>query len=510
MTEKNNIRTTDAWARLRFSIIGHLLAAPPKEGELCTEILRLAARSWQHPISGEPTQFGASTIERWYYAAKNEARDPVSVLRRHVRKDAGQTPAMPSRLCALVRKQYEEHKRWTIQLHYDNLDVLVGKEAEPLALASYSTVRRWMKRQGLVRRPRRAHRSTEGMQKAEARIEQREVRSYEAEYVNGLWHLDFHHGSRQILLPSGEWITPILFATLDDHSRLCCHAQWYLDETAETLVHGLIQAFQKRGLPRALMTDNGSAMRSAEFDGGLHALSICPEPTLPYSPYQNAKQEVFWASIEGRLVPMLEGEKSLTLDLLNEATQAWVERDYNTKVHSELGTTPMRRFLDDKSVGRDSESSEVLRAAFRGEATRRQRTSDGTISLAGKRFEIPSRYRTLLQVRVRYASWNLGFMHLVDARTGKDLCPIYVLDKQKNAEGVRRPRGPIADASEGEAETETAALPVGIAPLLMQMMADYAATGLPPAYVKKHDAKERLAGGGHGDSDGTFLEAVTP
>jgi hypothetical protein len=336
------------------------------------------------------------------------------------------------------------------------------------------------------------------MQRAEARHEQREVRSFEAEYVHGLWHLDFHHGSCQILLPgSGEWITPILFATLDDRSRLCCHAQWYLDETAETLVHGLIQAFLKRGLPRALMTDNGSAMRSAEFDAGLHALSICPEPTLPYSPYQNAKQEVFWASIEGRLLPMLEGEQRLTLDLLNEATQAWVERDYNSKVHSELGTTPMRRFLDDKSVGRESPGSEALRAAFRGEATRRQRQSDGTISLEGKRFEIPSRYRTLEQVRVRYASWNLGCMHLVDARSGKDLCPLYLLDKQKNAEAIRRPRGAIADAGEGAAET--VALPVGIAPLLTQMMADYAATGLPPAYVKKHDQKERPTGNEHGE-----------
>jgi hypothetical protein len=28
---------------------------------------------------------------------------------------------------------------------------------------------------------------------------------------------------------------------------------------------------------------------------------------------------------------------------------------------------------------------------------------------------------------------------------------------------------------------------VGIAPLLKQLMADYAATGLPPAYIPKHD-----------------------
>jgi len=510
VTEDNNIRTTDAWARLRFSIIGHLLAAPPQEGELCEALELLAARTWRHPITDEPLKFGFSTIEHWYYAAKNEARDPVSVLKRRVRKDAGQMPKMTTRLCALLRKQYEDHKSWTAQLHYDNLAAVVVKQEVPLALASYSTVKRWMKRQGLLRRAKRGNRSTEGTQRAEARHEQREVRSYEVEHVHGLWHLDFHVGSRQILLPSGEWVTPILFAVLDDRSRLCCHAQWYFDEGAETLVHGLMQAFQKRGLPRALMTDNGASMRSAEFNAGMYALGILPELTLPYSPYQNAKQEIFWGSVEGRLMPMLEGEKSLTLDLLNEATQAWVERDYNAKVHSEIGMTPIRRFLDDKSVGRESPNSETLRAAFRGECTRTQRKSDGTISLLGKRFEIPSRYRTLEKVRVRFAFWNLGFMHLVDARSGTPLCPIYVLDKLKNAEAVRRPRGPIADAGNGEeaAKAQTAAGPVGIAPLLSQMMADYAATGLPPAYVKKHDANVSHPGDDHGD--GALGEEVTP
>jgi hypothetical protein len=42
---------------------------------------------------------------------------------------------------------------------------------------------------------------------------------------------------------------------------------------------------------------------------------------------------------------MLEGHKGLTLALLNEATQAWVELEYNRALHSEIGETPLRRFL---------------------------------------------------------------------------------------------------------------------------------------------------------------------
>ena len=109
----------------------------------------------------------------------------------------------------------------------------------------------------------------------------------------------------------------------------------------------------------------GSAMTSAESIAGLKDLGIIHATTLPYSPYQNGKQEVFWASVEGRLLAMLEGVPELTLALLNEATQAWVELEYNQKRHAELGEAPLARYLRGPDVGRDSPDSAALRRAFR-------------------------------------------------------------------------------------------------------------------------------------------------
>jgi hypothetical protein len=63
---------------LRFSVVGQLLTAPPEPGQLRAELEALAARSWEHPSSGEPVKFGVSTIARWYYAARNEPLDPVA------------------------------------------------------------------------------------------------------------------------------------------------------------------------------------------------------------------------------------------------------------------------------------------------------------------------------------------------------------------------------------------------------------------------------------------------
>jgi transposase InsO family protein len=463
-------------------VVGHLLAAPPARGDLQRELELLAAKKWRHPITGAPTTFGISTIERWYYEAKNAPVDPVGRLRQKVRKDLGRRIAITDVLAQAIHALYEANRGWSYQLHYDNLLAWAEADGTLGGVPAYATVRRYMKSVGLVRRRSVGGEPTDGTRLAERRLDEREVRSYEAEYVNGLWHLDFHHGKKKVLVERGQYATPLALGILDDHSRLACHLQWYFAEDAENLVHGLSQAIQKRGMPRSLMTDQGSAMKADEVQQGLARLGIVHEMTLPHSPYQNAKQESFWAQLEGRLVAMLGNVKGLTLARLNEVTQAWVEHEYNRKRHSELGTTPMRRFLDGKDVGRPSPTSETLRQAFCAEDKRTQRKTDGTISVDGQRFEIPSRYRHLDRVTIRRATWDLRWVHLVDERSGAILDRLYPLDKAANADGQRRTLEPPA-LPPGGGRRKAPAIP----PLLAKLVAEQAATGLPPAYLPKDE-----------------------
>jgi transposase InsO family protein len=479
MGEKNYATVHQRWALFRFSVVGSLLAAPSAHGELQVQLELLAAKSWEHPVSGKPTRFGLSTIQRWYYQARAARTDPVGVLRRKIRKDLGEQPSVTAALKSALLAQYAGHKSWSYQLHADNLAVLVEADPKQGPMPSYSTIRRLMKVTGLTKRRRLSSKETIGALKAEQRLDTREVRSYESEYVGGLYHLDFHQGSLQVLTPEGGWETPELFGALDDRSRVACHLQWYLEENAENLSHGLSQAFQKRGLSRALMTDGGGAMRADEVRQGLARLGVTHMMTLPYSPYQNGKQENFWAQVEGRLMAMLEGHKGLTLAQLNEATQAWVELEYNRERHSEIGEAPLTRFLAGPSVLRSSPSSDELRLAFMAEEARTQRRSDGTASIEGRRFEVPSRYRHLERLVIRYASWDLSRVHLVDERTGAVLCRLFPLDRAKNTDGLRRTLTPLTDAPPMQPAEP------GIAPLLKKLMADYAATGLPPAYLPK-------------------------
>jgi putative transposase len=475
-------RSTGAlWARFRFSVVGALLSSPPARGALKTAIRCLAAKTWSHPVSGRDVRISAVTIERWYYTARRERDDPVTVLRRAVRKDCGKV-SLAAAVAERLILQYRDHQHWSYQLHYDNLAALVKADPSLGPLRSYSTVRRYMQAHGLVPKPRCQPKGHLGETRAAQRRQTREIRSYEAAYVGSLWHLDFHHGSLKVLTHGGQWLRPIALGIPDDHSRLCCHVQWYLSETAEDLVHGLSQAIQKRGLPRALLTDNGPAMVADEVTEGLLRLGIVHERTLPYSPYQNGKQEAFWATLEGRLMKMLDGVAELTLEFLNEATQAWMEIEYNRAVHRETSSSPVERFAQAPDVLRLSPSSESLRDAFRLETKRTQRQSDGTISLEGVRFEIPARYRHFREVALRYARWNLGRVDLVDERSGTILAPIYPLDRSANADGRRALVEPDGiDVRPEDSPCKDGELP----PLLKKILEEYSATGLPPAYLPK-------------------------
>ena len=149
--------------------------------------------------------------------------------------------------------------------------------------------------------------------------------------------------------------------------------------------------------------------------------------------------------------------------------------------------TPLKRFLEGPYVGRESPTSDELRRAFKIEKRRTQRRSDGTISLEGRRFEVPSRFRHVRRIHVRYARWDLTAVDLVDERTGTVLAPLFPLDKVANAEGERKTMEPLPDAALAAIEEPPSD---GIAPLLRQLMQEAAATGLPPSYVPHHPVRQ--------------------
>jgi len=76
---ENRAPPSERWAQFRFSVIGGLLASPPEAGQLQPALRELAGRIYQHPVHpGQWLRLGFSTIERWYYQARDAQARPAS------------------------------------------------------------------------------------------------------------------------------------------------------------------------------------------------------------------------------------------------------------------------------------------------------------------------------------------------------------------------------------------------------------------------------------------------
>ena len=106
MSKNESTSARVRWGRLRFSIIGPLLASPAEPGELAARLDELAMKTYAHPSTGGRVRFARSTIERWYYAAKNEPRDPLRALERKVHGRAGSHPSIGPTLALAIRAQH--------------------------------------------------------------------------------------------------------------------------------------------------------------------------------------------------------------------------------------------------------------------------------------------------------------------------------------------------------------------------------------------------------------------
>jgi hypothetical protein len=174
-----------------------------------------------------------------------------------------------------------------------------------------------------------------------------------------------------------------LFAVIDDHSRLIAHAQFYLRENIECYRDCLIQALEKRGLPRKLYLDNGSAFRTHQLRYACARLGIALLHSEPGVPEGRGKIERLFRTIRSQLMPTL-GDAS-SLEALNAGLRAWVQ-EYHHRVHSSTSQTPLKRYLDHLHSLRAAPDD--LREYFRTPA-RRKVDKDRSVSLHGRSYEAP-------------------------------------------------------------------------------------------------------------------------
>ena len=215
-------------------------------------------------------------------------------------------------------------------------------------------------------------------------------------HANEMWQADTLYGP--YVQHNGTSAQTRLIAFLDDASRVCCHGQFFLAETTDTLIEALRAAFYKRGVPQSLYVDNGSIYTSKEI------IQICARVgcLLHHAPVRDGaakgKIERYFRTVREQF---LVRELDLSsLEALNRAFIEWVEERYNAQPHSILGMPPLDRYALDRSRIRFLPPNEANDELFFVEEDRLVR-ADNTFSFKAVRFEAP-RHLPDRTVQVRF------------------------------------------------------------------------------------------------------------
>jgi putative transposase len=221
--------------------------------------------------------------------------------------------------------------------------------------------------------------------------------AFAMQYANQLWQADTMYGP-YVSGPDGKPAQTRLIAFLDDASRVCCHAQFFLNENVDSLVAAIRAAFYKRGVPEQLYVDNGSIYTCQEIT------LICARVgcILRHAPLRDGaakgKVERFFRTVRDSFLSRQLDLSSL--ESLNRAFTAWVEDEYNSREHSALGMKPIDRFgLDLKRV-RFLSPDQVNDELFFAEDTRKVK-KDNTFSFNATRYEAPADLRER-SITIRY------------------------------------------------------------------------------------------------------------
>lgn len=202
---------------------------------------------------------------------------------------------------------------------------------------------------------------------------------FEAQARNDLWTGDAMHG------PSVAGRKAYLLAFIDDHARLLTGYLWTFSEDTVRLESALRRALGSRGVPRAVLVDNGSAFVSAPFLRACAVLGVRLIHAKPRAATTKGKIERFFRTVRSQFVVEVEARGVADLAELNTLFSAWVEVVYHRRVHSETGETPLARFMVGGPPALPSPAQ--LHEAFLWSETRTV-TKTATVALHGNSFEV--------------------------------------------------------------------------------------------------------------------------
>jgi putative transposase len=352
--EEEQVRAEKARA---VGLFRYALIREAADGRLTTKqrgrlVRALAEDEHQGPF-GQPVRVSRATIDRWIRDWRRGGFDALVPTPRTV---APRTPAevlelavalkkeVPERTAAQVATILRAHSGWspderTLQRHFARLELTTRSDGRP---------------------PRAFGR-------------------FEADAANQRWTGDALHG------PTVGGRKAILFAFIDDHSRLFTGYRWARREDTVRLEAALRTGIAARGIPASIYVDNGSAFVDKQLLRACASLGIRLIHSRHGEPAGRGKIErVFRTVREQFLVEIGSGRELDDLTQLNSLFTAWVETVYHRRTHSETEQTPLDRW---SVITPALPSPAQLREAFLWSEWRTV-TKTATVGLHGNHYEV--------------------------------------------------------------------------------------------------------------------------
>lgn len=321
-------------------------------------VRELVAGCHEHP-SGETRVLSRSSIDRWVRAYRRGGFEALKPAQR-----ANVPRTSPELLVAAADLRREQPLRTAAQIAR-MLAAVHGPDVAPAA----RTVSRHLARAGLQRQVLLGEPGAFGR--------------FEAERPNDVWISDALHGPQLTGVPGAN--KAILFAILDDHSRLITAARFVRAETTIGFDGVLRTALEQRGIPSRLYVDNGGPYAAGQLARVCAVLGVRLVHSRPGRPQGRGKIERFFRTLRSQFLVELAGRPVVGLGELNRLLAAWIEQVYHRAEHSETEQTPLARYTASDPPRYPDDA--LLREAFLW-SQKRQVTKTATVALLGNTYEV--------------------------------------------------------------------------------------------------------------------------
>jgi transposase InsO family protein len=356
-------------ALFRYGLIATLVLERLSRGELMRRARELAALHYEIPFSARTT-ISVGTLLKW---ARRYRKGGLEALSPERRKDRGRSRVISPQLAALIERLKREnpHRTGTTLLR----ELALSSDDPTSPPLSAASLYRFLKQQGLTQKQLLAPPAH---------------KKFEAEFANQIWQSDMMFGP-YIPRPGGGKQQAMLYAILDDASRLIPHAQFYADEGLESLLDCICQGVAARGIPVRLYVDNGKVYRSAQLARIAATLGILIVHTPPYQPEGRGKIERFFRSVREQFLASLDLKQVTGMPDLNARLDAWIQTAYHRGAHGGLppNTTPLQRWQRDIERVRQLPPATDVRRLFFFRLDRVVRR-DSTFLLQKRFYEAPA------------------------------------------------------------------------------------------------------------------------